>query len=143
MSDSSLFVFDTNTLVSALLFANSKPAQALHKAQTGGFLVCSDATYAELSEVLMRSKFDKYVSWESRQHFLTAYQNAVLWVDIAHAITDCRDAKDNKFLEVAVSSNASCIISGDDDLLILHPYGNIQILAPAGFLAAGAIVEGQ
>ena len=91
----------------------------------------------------MRSKFDKYVSRENRQHFLTAYQSAVLWVDIAHAITDCRDAKDNKFLEVAVSANASCIISGDDDLLVLHPYGNVQILSPADFLAAGEIVEGQ
>ena len=71
-----LFVFDTNTLVSALLFANAKPAQALQKAQANGFLVCSDATYAELSEVLLRPKFDKYLSQESRQRFLSDYRNA-------------------------------------------------------------------
>lgn len=134
MSDGTLFVFDTNTLVSAVLFANSKPAQALRKAQASEFLVCSDAIYAELSEVLMRPKFDRYVSRESRQQFLTSYHNAVLWVDVAHTITDCRDPKDNQFLEVAVSANAFYLISGDDDLLVLHPYGNVQILTPADFL---------
>lgn len=135
MTDSRLFVFDTNTLVSALLFVNSKPAQALTSAQVNGFLVCSRATYAELSEVLMRPKFDKYLSRESRQQFLTNYQNAVLWIDSTLIITDCRDSKDNKFLEVAVSSHASYIISSDDDLLVLHPYGDVQILTPANFLA--------
>lgn len=83
----------------------------------------------------MRPKFDKYLNQESRQQFLTAYENAVLWVDVTHIITDCRDAKDNKFLELAVSANASWLISGDDDLLVLHPYDNIQILAPVNYLS--------
>ncbi len=74
------------------------------------------------------------LSLESRQQFLAAYKNAVLWIDIAHAITDCRDAKGNKFLEVAVSANASHLISGDNDLLVLHPYNDVQILTPADFL---------
>ena len=64
MTESGLFVFDTTTLVSALLFANSMPAQAVQKAQMLGFLVCSDATYIELSEVIMRSKFDRYLDIE-------------------------------------------------------------------------------
>lgn len=120
-----LFVFDTNTLVSALLFTNSKPDLALRKARVDGFLVCSEATFTELSEVLMRPKFDRYLSQESRQQFLTNYRNAVLWVDVTHPITDCRDAKDNKFLEVAVSANALFLVSGDADLLILHQYDNV------------------
>lgn len=135
MSNSILFVFYTNTLVSAVLFAQSKPAQALQKAQVDGFLICSYATYNELSKVLMRPKFDKYVSRESRQQFLTAYHKTVLEIDVVYTITDCRDPKDNKFLDVAVSAGASYLISGDDDLLALHPYGNIQILTPADFLS--------
>ena len=102
-----LFVFDTNTLVSALLFANSIPAQALQKAQKDGFLVASEATYLELAAVLMRPKFDKYVSRETRQQFLTNYRSAVLLVDVIYTITDCRDDKDNKFLEVG--SQRKCI----------------------------------
>lgn len=82
----------------------------------------------------MRPKFDKYVSRESREHFLMDYQNTVLWVDVTQIITDCRDPKDNKFLEVAVNAEANYLISGDDDLLVLHPYEGVQILAPADFL---------
>ena len=61
MTNSTLFVFDTNTLVSALLFASSTPSLAFQKAQKSGFFVCSDETFAELSEVLMRPKFDRYL----------------------------------------------------------------------------------
>lgn len=83
----------------------------------------------------MRPKFDRYLSQQSRQQFLTDYRNVILWVDVTYSITDCRDAKDNKFLEVAISANALYLISGDDDLLVLHPYGSVQILNPADFLS--------
>ncbi|WP_419788833.1 putative toxin-antitoxin system toxin component, PIN family [Mucilaginibacter sp. X4EP1] len=36
-------------------------------------------------------------------------------------MTTCRDPKDNKFLELAFAAEASCIVSGDQDLLILNP----------------------
>lgn len=49
-------------------------------------------------------------------------------------ITDCRDPKDNKFLALAVSGEADCIISGDDDLKVLHPFRGIPILSPREFL---------
>jgi uncharacterized protein len=134
MTDKSLFVFDTNTLVSALLFTNSKPAYALQKALSSGFLVGSQATYAELNDVLMRAKFDKYVSRESRQQFLSTYRNAVLWIDVVRTITVCRDPKDDKFLEAASNANAAYLITGDDDLLVLHPFEGVQIVTPADFL---------
>ena len=84
--------------------------------------------------MLLRPKFDKYLSRQSRGQFLTDYRNAVLLVNIIYVVNDFRDAKDNKFLEVAVNANASHLISGDDDLLVLHPYGDIQIVSPANFL---------
>jgi len=49
-------------------------------------------------------------------------------------INACRDPKDNKFLELAVAAGASCIVSGDQDLLTLHLFDNIPILSPADFL---------
>jgi predicted nucleic acid-binding protein len=51
-------------------------------------------------------------------------------------VTDCRDERDNKFLEVALSGNAKVILTGDQDLLILHPWRNISILTPAMYLDA-------
>ena len=49
-------------------------------------------------------------------------------------ITACRDPKDDKFLEVAVAGEADVIVSGDQDLLVLHPFSGIPIVQPATFL---------
>lgn len=48
----------------------------------------------------------------------------------------CRDPKDDQFLALAVAANASAIVSGDDDLLVLHPLQGIDILKPAEFLVS-------
>ncbi len=60
-------------------------------------------------------------------------QKATL-ITIIEQITDCRDPKDNKFLELAINGNATCIITGDKDLLVLHPFRGISILTPRLFL---------
>lgn len=56
------FVIDVNVLISAFLFAKSKPRQALDKAQDIGIVLLSNAVLAELVEVLTRPKFDRYIS---------------------------------------------------------------------------------
>jgi len=130
---SNLFVLDTNTLLSSSLFRNSIPREAEKKATRTGKIVASIATYDEFVEVFLRSKFDKYISIETRLAILSEFKRLALFIEISETITDCRDPKDNKFLELAVSANASCIISGDKDLLILHPFRNIPIFNAVGF----------
>ncbi|MFY9557484.1 MAG: putative toxin-antitoxin system toxin component, PIN family [Blastocatellia bacterium] len=56
------------------------------------------------------------------------------FVEITEEISDCRDKDDNKFLELAVCGNAQCIVSGDGDLLELHPFRGIRILQAQKFL---------
>jgi len=51
-------------------------------------------------------------------------------VDISVTITICRDTKDNILLELAISGIANVIITGDIDLLVLHPFKEIAILQP-------------
>ena len=55
-------------------------------------------------------------------------------VAIIERIAECRDPKDDKFLELAVYGSASCLITGDEDLLVLHPFRGIPILSAAQFL---------
>jgi len=55
-------VFDTNTLVSALLFEHSKPGQALRRTLRLGHVLLSAAIPGELAEVLQREKFERYVT---------------------------------------------------------------------------------
>lgn len=128
------FVIDTNTLISAFLTSNSKPKLAYDKAKELGFLVVSDATFDEFSEVFIRDKFDKFISLEIRLKIINEFKNLVVFLKTNETITACRDPKDNKFLELAVEANAACIITGDNDLLELHPFRNIPIVNAVDFL---------
>ncbi|BAQ66320.1 putative toxin-antitoxin system toxin component, PIN family [Geminocystis sp. NIES-3709] len=128
------FIFDTNILVSAILIRLSKPDYAYKKAQELGQILFSDTTFAELKEILKRPKFDKYVLPETRIEFLNKLKLESESINIIETITICRDVKDNKFLELAVSGKADFIITGDNDLLILHPFRNIEIITINEFL---------
>ena len=123
------FVFDTNVLVSALLFAASKPAQAFFLALRTGILLTSLAALHELSDVLRRKKFDPYLTIEERDHFLGQYAQLATVIGITEAIQACRDPKDDKFLEIATNGFATYLITGDPDLLVLHPFRGIPIRA--------------
>ncbi len=128
-------VFDTNVIVSAALLASSVPRQAFHKVLDEGTILISVPTLLELAEVLSRKKLDRYLLEEERMRFLIALLKEAELVEITEEITDCRDAKDNKFLELAVSGRADFIISGDNDLLVLNPSRGISILKPKEFLS--------
>jgi putative PIN family toxin of toxin-antitoxin system len=128
------FVLDTNLIVSALLLKQSTARQAFDKALAEGKLLQSMATIEELNNVLKREKFNKYVLEEERLQFLAALVREAILIEVKVTITDCRDPKDNKFLELAVSGEASAIISGDEDLLALHPFRDIPIFTPRDFL---------
>jgi len=54
---------------------------------------------------------------------------------VVRAVLVCRDPKDDKFLDVAVEGHADAIVSGDEDLLVLHPFQGIPTVQPARFLA--------
>jgi|SRR5215211_164315 len=124
------FVFDANVLVSALLFADSKPAQAFFLALRRGILLTSLAALQELNDVLHRRKFDRYLTIEERDQFLANYTHMASIVEISEAIQACRDPKDDKFLEIAANGAATYLITGDPDLLVLHPFRGIPILTP-------------
>jgi putative PIN family toxin of toxin-antitoxin system len=127
-------VLDTNVLVSALLLPDSKPRQALDLALRKGQILLSSATLAEIYEVLTRKKFHRYVDEEDIRRFLAALTRQAQWIAPEVRITVCRDPKDDKFLELAVGGRATHIITGDSDLLALHPFQDIQILPPHIFL---------
>ena len=130
-----IIVFDTNTLISALIFPSSVPNKAFRKALLLADIVCSNETINEITIVSKRSKFDKYNTLEMREAFVEEYiQSAILIENIKTQITACRDPKDDKFLTLAVAAQADYIISGDADLLVLHPFQGIEIIKPADFL---------
>jgi putative PIN family toxin of toxin-antitoxin system len=87
------FVVDNNILVSRLLAPNSIPAQALRVAVEKGKLLISADTLRELSVVLSRKKFDKYVSLENRQEFIQRLGVISELILIQTRTTICRDPR--------------------------------------------------
>ena len=129
------FVVDTNSLVSASLIGGTKTSRAMDRAIILGKLTFSNGTMDEFVEVLFRKKFDKYfLNNEEKWSAIQRISFSAIFFSPTEVITECRDPKDDKFLELAVSSNASCIISGDKDLLILNPFRGIPILNAVDFL---------
>jgi putative PIN family toxin of toxin-antitoxin system len=111
MKSKERYVFDTNVIISALLFEQSKPAQAFHAALDRGEMLLSLPTLKELNEVFGREKFNRYLLPEEREHFIIALLRESTLVDITENIRACRDPKDDKFLELAINAEATCIIS--------------------------------
>jgi uncharacterized protein len=134
MSKLPKFVLDTNIIVSALIFKNSQPRQALDKARHSGIILMSQPVWQEIQEVLARPKFERYITSTEKDLFLIGLAKSVKFVEIEKSIIACRDAKDDKFLELAVNGNATLIISGDRDLLALHPFESISIVTVRYFL---------
>jgi putative PIN family toxin of toxin-antitoxin system len=128
------FVLDNNVLLSAAFFKNSVPDKAFDKAVAIGKLLHSSEVLTELIAVINRPKFDKYLSVADKIAFIRKYSSLAELVTITHSVTDCRDPKDNKLLELALSGQADCIVTGDKDLLVLHPFNNIPIITPSVFV---------
>jgi putative PIN family toxin of toxin-antitoxin system len=133
MPDAERLVLDTNVIVSGFLFPGSAPGRALLKAQNS-LVLASDATLLELVEVLGRVRFDRYVQRSIRQGLAAQFTNACDMVQVSASIRACRDPRDDKFLELAIDGSADLIVTGDRDLLELHPFRGIAILTPAAYL---------
>jgi putative PIN family toxin of toxin-antitoxin system len=127
-------VVDTNIFVSRLLRFDSVPGRAAEKAIHQAVLLVSQPTMSELADVLAQAKFDRYVTIEQRLQFIRLIAHTAQFVPIVYPIRECRDPKDDKFLEVALNGRADVIITGDADLLGMHPWRGIAVLSPADYL---------
>lgn len=131
-------VVDTNVLVSSALLPESTPGKVFDHVQLADTLLFSGATFEELRVVLNRPKFERYLDGVRRERFLSRLRAAASFVDIRRTVKVCRDAKDDKFLDVAINGGADTIVSGDADLLVLHPFEGVEIVTPFAYLARAA-----
>ena len=127
-------VVDTNVFVSAIILPLSIPRQAVDRALDRGVLLSSDATIHELADVLFRPKLNHFAGREDRELFLTRLNSTAEFVPILQVVRECRDPRDDKFLELALNGRADVIITGDTDLRALNPWRGVAILSPADYL---------
>jgi putative PIN family toxin of toxin-antitoxin system len=107
---------------------------ALDLALKQGKILLSFSVLAKLYDVLGRKQFRHYIREEEIRRFLAFLTREAEWVDINAQIAACRYPKDDEFLEPAVSGQAGDTVTGDADLIALHPFRTIQILTPGAFL---------
>jgi len=133
-------VFDTNSVVSALLFEKGQSAwlRAFWSRREHQPLA-STATVQELIRVLAYPKF-KLEEQEIKillADYLPFVENIALPENALTTRTPplprCRDVKDQMFIELAGAGNADVLISGDNDLLILADACPFNIETPADF----------
>jgi len=130
-------VFDTNIVVSALLFGGDVMSQVRASWQNGACVpLTSTATAQELLRVLAYPKFrlDSHERDELLADYLP-YAAVVPMPRTLPAVPACRDPFDVPFLQLAVAGKARWLVSGDKDLLALTGKFAVPILAPTDFLA--------
>jgi putative PIN family toxin of toxin-antitoxin system len=126
-------VVDTNVFVSAALSGRSSPALTVYLVERRCTLLKSTATEQELLQVVGHSGLASLVA-PTFLEWLSKLLASAEWVPIKNRVTECRDPKDDKFLELALNGHADVIVSGDQDLLTLHPFRGIPVLKPADFI---------
>lgn len=126
-------VIDTNVLISAGLLPNSKSAQVLAIAVEQFVIAQNDSTWHELETRIARQKFDRYFEKDGRLKHLIQIAQSIKRFESFAKIKLSADDTDNKFIELAIDSQSSIIISGDPDLKNIQVYAEIEILSPSMF----------
>lgn len=130
-------VIDTNVWISAFLVKTGAPAELVRRVLAHGEPVFSPATFAELEARTWRPKFDRYLDMDERKQLLRDANSLAYWVSVSPAIAArhfCRDADDDEMIHAALAAQATLLVTGDDDLLRLHPPGDLNILTPRAAL---------
>ncbi len=127
-------VIDTNILVSFAIRPSPEFERLFDHVAAHGISLVSDDTVAELFDVLSRDKFRKYLPLDQSLDYIDWYAGISEQILVTKSVVACRDPKDDKFLSVAVSGKADCIIAGDHHLLDMVKFNGIPVYRPAEFL---------
>ena len=126
-------VFDTNVLVSALVFPGGQGDAALRRiiARTDRLLM-SRAILDELLEVLSR-KFARDA--EELAHVAVFVSELAMVVAPRRRLRVVKDDPDNRILECAIAGRAEAIVTGDKALLALANFRNTPVVMLRSYLA--------
>lgn len=126
-------VLDTNIVVSGV-FWRGKPFAILRAWAQGRLEVVGTPEILWEYERVLVDVAKKQLT-DDLEHWLTFLQDRLELIQPQHVLKLCRDPNDDMFLSCAFAANAVCIVSGDDDLLVLKGVIGIPILKAVAFYA--------
>ena len=128
-------VFDTNVVVSALLFRHGKLSwlREFWRSERAVALVSRDTT-AELMRVLAYPKFRlNSGDIETLLSDYLPFAEVVTQFPVVQGTPVCRDADDQIFIDLALAGGSKYLVTGDSDLLSMVDICPFAIIQPAEF----------
>jgi putative PIN family toxin of toxin-antitoxin system len=123
-------VLDTNIVVSGLIWGGV-PSQLLETGRDAQVtFFTSSLLLDELVDVLEREKFSTLLASQNitSAFLMQRYGMLTQLVKPQPIERTVRDADDDAVIATALAAKADVIATGDSDLLVLHPWQDIQIL---------------
>ena len=127
-------IIDTNILVSGLLKGNTTRPIINAFIEKKFNIIISEEIKEELVKILASPNISKRIPIEDASQILELIDLNSIKVKPKEQVFDCRDSKDNKFLECAIESKADFVVTNDKDLLVLNPYKETRIVSAIEFL---------
>lgn len=131
-------VLDTNVYVGGVILSRGIPYQILEAwRRQAVILATSEPIVAEIARALSYPRIrDRYsVSDGDIARLVTSLRTDAL---VVRGVTESgyvsRDPEDDMLIACALEVQADCIVTGDQDLLVLGEYQGVEILRPREFL---------
>lgn len=129
-----MIVIDASTVIGAALRQGGNPWLVLVGAYEQDIVAMSEPVANEILDVLARPKFARVLTVARQAEIARLLFTRAHWFVPEFRVADCRDPKDNIYLELALTAQAAALVSSDHDLLALHPWRGIPVLRPTEFL---------
>jgi len=125
-------VFDTNIWISFLI---GKRLSIVEKYISNHqvIIVITDQLIEEIKEVTGRENLRKYFPYSKVLELILFLETVADKYEITPQHFICRGTKDNFLLDLLTISKADYLVTGDKDLLTLHPFESTTILTPSDF----------
>lgn len=126
-------IIDTNLWISFLLTRDFSKFDSII-ANNKITLIFSGELIDEIVEVTQRTKFRRYFKLDDVERLLIMIKSRAMFIEVTSEITKCRDPKDNFLLSLSIDGNATHLLTGDRDLLVLKRFGQTKILKITEYL---------
>lgn len=125
-------VFDTNVLIAAFL-TEGVCAKLLVRARRREFeLYLSEDIILEFERNLRKKFFFSPSEIKDARGVLMEASGKIV-PKVSSVVPVCRDPEDDKILACAKQTDADYLVTGDQDLLVIDPYGRTRIVNPRNF----------
>lgn len=134
-------IIDTNLFVSGIILLQGYPFELLELLRKNTYtLLTSKEIIEELEDVLKRPKFKRYKLSQERIVTLIRFvkKRSETTISTNKLAITIRDPKDKNLLSTAIEGKVDCIITGDEDLLVLSgdpKLGKLKITTAKDFIS--------